>query len=189
MSQPDLAVMAAPAAPPPTRGQVVGAIATRLAAEDFGTGPRAALRRLDLRGELTEPALHRLLAQHVPEAWLTGEGLRAWALLIHALALAAPDNLLGSEGLGTALQAAGFAEIRFVNVLDATSDELLDRVPRAVRFLVAKGQSLNGFQLADLIFSRHSADERWAERVRQRIASDYYRAERRAAQPAEAPPA
>jgi CRISPR type I-E-associated protein CasB/Cse2 len=164
----------------PTRNQVIGAIARRLSDADvFGTGPLAELRRLDPTGPLSEPALHRLLT-NVPEAWMKGDELRRWALIVHAMALAAPDHLSATERLGSALFAAGLKEGRLVNLLDATDDELLTAIPRVVRFLVARGHNLNAFALADLILSAGRHNEPWSERVRQRIAQDYYRAEARA---------
>jgi CRISPR type I-E-associated protein CasB/Cse2 len=173
----------------PTRNEVVGLIAHRLSDRDgFGTGPLAELRRLDPAGPLSEPALHRLLT-NVPEAWLYGDGLRRWALIVHSMALAAPDGLKATAPLGSALFAADLKEGRLVNLLDATGDELLTVVPRAVRFLVARGQTLNAFALADLVLSGGRDGGGWAERVRQRIAQDYYRAEARAevSETAEAP--
>jgi CRISPR type I-E-associated protein CasB/Cse2 len=158
---------------------VIGAIASRLSDGDaFGTGPLAELRRLDPTGPLSEPALHRLLT-NVPESTLYGDGLRRWALIVHAMALAAPDGLKAMTRLGSTLFAAGLKEGRLVNLLDATGDELFTAVPRAVRFLVARGQSLNAFALADLVLSAGRDDDAWAESVRQRIAQDYYRAEAR----------
>jgi CRISPR type I-E-associated protein CasB/Cse2 len=173
----------------PTRNEVIGVIARRLTDVDaFGTGQLAELRRLDPAGSLSGPALHRLLTK-APESWLYGDGLRRWALIVHAMALAAPDGLRATARLGSALFAAGLKEGRFVNLLDATADELFTAVPRAVRFLVAKGQTLNAFALADLVLSAGRGDGGWAESVRQRIAQEYYRAEaqREVSQTAEAP--
>ena len=98
-----------------TRNQVIGLIAHRLSDRDrFGTGPLAQLRRLDPAGPLSEPALHRLLT-NVPESWLFGDGLRRWTLIVHAMALAAPDGLKATARLGSALLASGFKEGRLVN--------------------------------------------------------------------------
>jgi CRISPR type I-E-associated protein CasB/Cse2 len=95
------------------------------------------------------------------------------------MALAAPDALRATARFGSVLFAAGFKEGRLVNLLDATSDELLTVLPRAVRFLVSRGQALNVFALADLVLSADQGDGGWSESVRQRIAQDYYRAEAR----------
>lgn len=172
--------------PAPSRRDSVGRIAALLAQpEALGTGPRAELRRLDPRGALDEPALQRLLARYVPEAWVREDAAaQAWALLVHALGLAAPDSLRGAGPLGRALHDAGWKEGRLVNLLDATLHDLADHLPRAVRFLVARRERLNAQDAADLVFSRLDQDDDRADRVRRRIAADYYRAEAKAERPA-----
>lgn len=169
----------------PDRGRIVGAIAARLRNVDaFGTGSLAELRRLDPFGPLSEPALHRLLARHeVPESWLAGSGLRRWALVIHALALAAPDQLWPETRLGRSLFEAGLSERRFVVLLEAGSHEMLDVLPRVVRFLVARGRPLNPFAVVDLVMSADAPDEGWGAAIRQRVAQDYFRTEFRAENP------
>ncbi len=185
MKQPEPAAPATPDARP-SRRDAAGKIAALLAkSEALGTGPRAELRRLDPRGALAQPALHRLLALYVPDLPVgNDEVMRAWGLVVHALALAAPDNLTGAEPLGRALHAADWKEGRLVNLLDADLEALADHLPRVVRFLVAKGQRLRARDVADLVFSRLDAENR-ADRVRRQIASDYYRAELRAEREAE----
>jgi len=180
---------APPPAPPPTRAEGIGKMAAALADENFGTGPLAELRRLNPAGHLNQPALHRLLARYVPEGWVRGDALRPWALVIHCLALAAPDLLLGQTRLGAALYDAGYKEGRFVNLLDANPDELRDRLPRAVRFLAHKGGRLHGPQMAELVLVRQDQNPARFDELRRRIAADYYRAEHKAGQsqsPAEA---
>lgn len=172
----------APPAPAPNRAEIVGRMAAALADEHFGTGPLAELRRLNPAGHLNQPALHRLLARYVPEGWVRGDALRPWALVIHCLALAAPDHLLGQARLGTALFEAGYKEGRFVNLLDASPGELRDRLPRAVRFLAHKGSRLHGPQMADLVLVRQDQSHAHFEDLRRRIAADYYRAEHKAGQ-------
>lgn len=181
--QPDAAEQASPRK---TRRDRVNDIVGRLSIEEsLNTGQRAELRRLDPRGGLLEPALHYLLARYAPDLPVEDDAtMRAWGLLVHVLALAAPDALRGAEPLGRALQEAGWKEGRLVNLLDADLDGLADHLPRAVRFLVAKGQSLNARDAADLVFSRldegrFEDGEAQADRVRRRIAADYYRAEAR----------
>lgn len=166
----------------PRLGALAHGIAARLAREDFGAGPLAELRRMDPRAPAS-PAYFRLLAG-LPEHGPLDR--RSWALLIHALALAAP-GLVGRYGeLGTALFDAGYSEGRLGRLLQARTDNLADVVPRMVRFLVAHDQALNPAALAYFI-----RDVGWggdaAERARERIARSYYRAEYAATQPPQQP--
>ena len=162
--------------------QVVNAIAAQLDPDRMGTGPMAALRRLDPGGPLVEPALLRLLVQHVPDAWWAGAGIRRWALVIHALALAAPDLHRGrgpADRLGRALFDAGFSELRLGRLLEASPDDLIVVVPRTVRFLVAKGRGFDPVPLARFVLGAWAGGVR-ADEQREALARDYFRAEREA---------
>ncbi|WP_324382415.1 type I-E CRISPR-associated protein Cse2/CasB [Enterovirga sp.] len=190
------------------RARVIARMAARMAHEDsFGRGPLAELRRLDPSGALADVALHRLLARHVPEARLAQIGLPAWALVIHAAALAAPDSLafppraseppeLGKQAefwaeavrgarqrFGRELFEAGYGEGRFAILLDASAEALPDALPRAVRFLVAKGRRLPVLAIADLVMSSDEPESEAGKSIRQGIARGYFRAEAKAASP------
>ena len=159
---------------PLSSGESIRQIATRLA-DPMATGARAALRRMD-PAALGTPALQRLLAEASTHP---GEGSdAAWALLVHCMALAAPDRHMGRAGLGHALVEADFAESRLVRLLSPSAD-LRAILPRTVRFLVARGGALNGRDLWTLIRPalRHAPDEAALDRARTRIAREYYRAE------------
>ena len=175
--------------PPPDEAPTPGALALKMAGwigtEAFGTGPRAMLRRLDLRapGALAEPALQRLLVQVLPDDWSGQQVMRDWALLAHLLALGAPDLHSGGGAFGAALHEAGFSESRLLRLLEADRDTLTVLLPRACRFLVAKGQRLNPPELIRLIRAAASHDPAPLERVRTDIARAYYRADRNAAVP------
>lgn len=169
-------------------------MAGHIAADRFGTGPRAALRRLALGdpGALSEPALQRLLVQVLPDDWSGMQMMRDWALLAHALALAAPGLQSSKTAFGAALHAAGYAESRLLRLLEADRTALTVRLPRACRFLVAKSQPLCPPELIRLIRDSSKGDAEALERTRTEIARAYYRAERDAARspssnPAEAP--
>lgn len=170
----------------PKLHEVVLAIAAQLDPDRIGTGPLAALRRLDpdpaKGGGLSTPALQRLLWRYVPDAWLTGEAMHQWALIVHAMAVGAPDLHItsGSKGrLGSALFAAGFSEGRLVRFLEATAVDLPVAVPRAVRFLAAKRQGFDCVSLARWVRGIAAGGPR-AEGERKAVASDYFRAEREA---------
>ncbi len=159
---------------PRTQEDVVGALIIRLAQENFGTGPLAELRRMDLRAATpTAPTLHRLLARNVPEAWMGGAGLNHWALLIHLLALAAPSPLHNFTALGEALFTAGYNEGRLTTLLEAQEKDFPVVLPRMVRFVVSKGGSLHPYQLARLVLGGGREVDRMT------IARAFYRAEAR----------
>jgi CRISPR system Cascade subunit CasB len=151
--------------------KMIGGVIARLVDASFGTGPLAELRRMDPEEPAPgAPALHRLLARIDPDDAVVRRNLRGWTLLVHLLALAAPE-LRGGESLGSALFAAGYSEGRLTRILEAREEQFADVLPRMVRFLVAKGRAFNPFDLARLVLRRG------AENDRRRIARDYYRAE------------
>jgi CRISPR type I-E-associated protein CasB/Cse2 len=105
-----------------------------------------------------------------------------WTLVIHCLALAAPEQHRGGPPLGAALQAVGYSETRLLRLLKAGQPELAVLLPRACRFLVAKGERLNPGEIARFVLAvrRVETDRDAAELARTRIAREYYQAERRA---------
>ena len=174
----------APAQPrsPTTLPHVVNTMATMLDPDRIGTGPLAALRRLDPGGPLAEPALLRLLVQCLPDDWWAGAGMRRWALVVHALALAAPNLPRGrgqADRLGHTLFEAGFSDFRLSRLLEAGPDDLLVAVPRTVRFLVAKGRGFDPVQMARFVHGAWAGGPR-ADEQREALARDYFRAEREA---------
>ena len=183
-SSPPPATPAAAVSPSPELAVIVLRIAKQLDPYQIGTGALASLRRLDPDGALAEPALQRILWGFVPETWLgSDDAFRRWALIVHALALAAPNGLdgAGREGsLGAALFAAGFSEGRLTRLLEARPADLPVMVPRAVRFLVAKRRSFDPVALARWVQGVAAGGGR-ADRQRTDVAREYYRAERQAA--------
>ena len=157
---------------PLTAEDSIRRIATRLA-DPMANGTRAALRRMD-PAALGTPALQRLLAEAVPHGGVGADA--GWALLVHCMALAAPDRHVGVARLGEELARVGFAEGRLVRLLSSSAD-LTETLPRTVRFLVARGGALNGRDLWELIRPalRAGPDEDALDRARTRIARDYYR--------------
>jgi len=163
-------------------GDVAAALAAQLGNPALGTGPLASLRRLDPRAAPSEPALLRLLVRELPEGWLQADIMHDWALVIHCLALAAPEQHRGGRPLGAALHAADYSETRLLRLLKAGQPELAVLLPRACRFLVAKGERLNPNEIARFVRAvrRAEADPYAAESTRTRIAREYYQAEHRA---------
>jgi hypothetical protein len=171
-----MTVTATTEAKPHTQDEVVRDLIAKLGQENFGTGPLAELRRMDPRAAIpTTPTLHRLLARNVPEAWLGGEGLSRWALLIHLLALAAPSPLHDFTALGEALFTAGYKEGRLTALLEAEAKDFPLVLPRMVRFLVAKNGNPHPYQLARFVLGGGREVDRMT------IARAFYRAEARSA--------
>jgi CRISPR system Cascade subunit CasB len=163
---------------PPDTAQIANKITALLRAEHFGNGPRAALRRMDPT-HLAEPALQRLLADHVPDTWLGAQGMADWGLIVHTLALGSPDNLLGAKSLGASLAQAQYSESRLARLLQASRAQLNDVLPRACRFLVAKGEALNPAGIAYFVLAVSNGTR--ADAARTQIAKDFYRASRQTA--------
>jgi hypothetical protein len=159
---------------PRTQSEIVRDLIAKLGHENFGTGPLAELRRMDPRDAIpATPALHRLLARNVPEAWLGGDGLSRWTLLIHLLALAAPSPLHTFTALGETLFAAGYKEGRLTALLEAPAKDFSVVLPRMVRLLAAKRRHPHPYQLAHLVLGGGREVDRMA------IARAFYRAEAR----------
>jgi CRISPR type I-E-associated protein CasB/Cse2 len=166
----------------PPEGQPETWAVINAVARHFGkvidNGSRAELRRMDPGGSLAEPALHRLLAEHVPETWLFGERLRRWALIAHIAAILGPDLSSSQERLGKSLSDCGIKEGRLTAFLQARGDQLLVMAPRMARLAVAKGVGLKLIELGEYLLDEVRDDAR-AERCRVRIAQAFYRAEQR----------
>jgi CRISPR system Cascade subunit CasB len=99
------------------------------------------------------------------------EAERRWGAILQGLATLGRFHTFG-VGLGRALAEAGFAELRFVRLLRAHDEGLLDQARITARFLSAKGQPGDWTDMAWLILSDGRGHE---EKVRRRLARDYYR--------------
>lgn len=166
-----------------------------------GRGDLAALRRMDPDSP-DVAAFWRLLASRGLLERSTRETERKWALILHGIALMtrnAGDNAQArsahdrNASVGRALFAGGdsqrggngyYSELRFNRLLSARGEMLRYLLARAFRMLAADGAKLNWYEMAQFI-RYQDYDETRAENARRRIASEYYRAERRAAASAE----
>ena len=102
------------------------------------------------------------------------------------MALGAPDlhRVFGVQGrLGLALFESGFSEGRLVRLLEARAEDLPIVVPRAVRFLAAKGRGFDSIALAVWVHGIAAGGSR-AEGQRTAVAREYFRAERDASKTA-----
>jgi CRISPR system Cascade subunit CasB len=142
----------------------------------LSSGERAALRRVDPACPVT-PALWRVLNQthqHAPDGLFEEQKRRwerRWGLLI--LGMAHVPGLHRYEvPLGEALARAGWSEMRFVRLMEASADALPVLVRRMAQYLASKEQPANWDDVRQLLFS---VDRDYSEDVRLRIARSYYR--------------
>ena len=150
---------------------LIGTLAKRLSV--MGNGPAAELRRLqaDADDRWRSATFYRLYADTIsPLHSGSGEHERHWAMILAGLA-----RLQHAPGVraGATLADNGFAERRFVRLLDADDDHLPTELRATVSFLAAKGATVNWTDLADLVLSQ-ATDRR--DLVRRTIAAAYYRA-------------
>lgn len=174
-----------PPAPLPDTREIVTKVAAELATPGFPRGDLAALRRMDPNAPGGTPVLLRLLARHAPERLERGtDELRRWALVLHGMALMAPDHHRGQLRVGRSLFGSGrnplYAESRLARLLGARGPALRAQIPRLVRQLKAKDQALDWRELAKLILTE-GRDESRAEEAREWIARAYYQAEAKTA--------
>jgi CRISPR system Cascade subunit CasB len=140
------------------------------------TGDVAALRRMDPH-RIDAPGFYKLLGsaldQQLPRGGLAREKQETrWAAVIVGLAHLGERHRPGVH-LGDALVSAGFSELRFVRLLRADSERLIDEIPALGRFLAAKNTPADFAAAAHLILSADRGDE---ERTRRQLARDFYAA-------------
>lgn len=160
----------------PDRRAVVYRLATRLA-EDSAIGDRASLRRLKHEAP-DSPAFWRIAVSdleplmHSPE--LPPETVeRRWAAILRGLAEVAGAGLhRPGRRLGEAVAAAKIDEARFVRLLRAHGDALLDLVRPLAHQLISKGEPVDWDDVARLVLNDGLADK--DERTRRDLARSYY---------------
>lgn len=162
---------------------LLGKLASAIAREEhfqqdelsLDTGERAALARLDpdrLRPhQIGALAKALALADIDTSLWREGDWSR-WALIAQGMALAGHDE---KEHLGKQLFDAGVSESRVTRLLVSKGDAFRQQVPRLFRLMASRGCAPNWRELGMLILRVEQKDDR-AERLRLRIAGDYYSA-------------
>lgn len=139
----------------------------------LSTGDIAALRRMNPRTPVA--AFFKiegiLLDEHLPgDGPARFEVETRWAAIV--LGLAHLGGLHSYQHrLGVALANAGFSELRFVRLLQADGEQLLDELPSLARFLAAKEIPADWGAAARLILSAGRCDE---EVARRSLAREYY---------------
>ncbi len=144
----------------------------------LSSGDVAELRRL-APTEPGSPAFFKLAALYLePSGFLPRGGQlrddaeRKWAAILAGMATIG-HLLTPGRRLGEALVMAGFSELRFVRLLRAQDQKLLDLARLSAKFLAAKGEGVDWTDMASLVLSEGQKHE---ENVRRSIARDYYRA-------------
>lgn len=159
---------------PTDLGALIGRIAALVQAGGFlSPGDVAELRRMDPRRPAS--AFFKIegavLDEHLPgDAGALVDRETRWAAVVcglaHLGALQAPG-----ERLGRVLASARYSDLRFVRLLRADVDRLLDDLPSLARFLAAKRVPIDWTGAAQLILSAGGPHD---EVVRRHIARDFY---------------
>ena len=157
--------------------QAVGRVAHMLGTDGEGglpSGDRAALRRIDPDTPVTPTLWKVLLDLDQGEApdWISQEKWeRRWATLLMGMAHCAGLHDYDVP-LGQALAEAGWAETRFVRLLESDGESLPVLLRRMAQYLASKQQPANWDDVRALLFYQ-SGDT--GEDVRLQIARPYYR--------------
>jgi len=171
VTHPGLVSPLTPAVEQTSRRHIVAALDRALKIADPGT--LAALRRA--RGSAPPAAFYRVTVDILDDA-LSEQGPRRdaiegrWAIV--AAAMATAQGFLERVPLGEAMARAGIAEMRVVRLLEANPDQLVELTRNIVRQLVQKGQSFDPNDLADLVLSAGTPNEKTSRRT---VARDFYR--------------
>ena len=166
-----------PVDPPPTTLRALVGRLVHVVEQALSPGVLAALRRLDLE-DPSDPAFWQVMVASVEPSWTMpsrdlatkDEAERNWACVLNALVLMAGLHQ-GGRGLGNALAAAGFSELRLSRLLRASGAGLRTEVRLAARYLGSKAEPSNHADLATLVLGRGDPDDR----TRRQIARNYYR--------------
>jgi CRISPR type I-E-associated protein CasB/Cse2 len=153
------------------RQNAVLAFAGLLASQHFSPGDRAELRRLE-PDDFNRTAFWRLLVGHVPEDLRSTEAAEArWAMLLHGMALMAPQHHRSGRSVGRALAEAGLPEPRLEQLVRARGPQQWPALRRLCQFLAARAAPIDWADFSTFILADN---EDKAEEQRRRLARDYY---------------
>ena len=156
--------------------QAVGRVAGMLHPETgrLPNGDRAALRRIDLDQPITPTLWKVLFALDQDESpdWISEtKWEQRWATLLMGMAHCAGLHDYNVP-LGQALAEAGWAETRFVRLMEADDETLPVLLRRMAQYLASKQQPANWDDVRRLLFYQSGET---AEDIRLQIARPYYR--------------
>ncbi len=158
-----------------TTAQTVAALARHMTKERQGTGGMAQLRRMDPLG-IPPPVFWKLLADEFGTDPLPQAREQAWAVIIQAMAMMAPDGHRPKLRPGQVLADAGYPEGRFIRLLRADGEGLATEIRTLARWSASKALAFDWADLADLVLARASRNPDWAERQAIRLARSYFTA-------------
>jgi CRISPR type I-E-associated protein CasB/Cse2 len=164
---------------PKARADILAEI---LADDRMNPGERASLRRGDAASVLVQPAFHRLMARIGVDPGV--HDAVVWACIVHAVAQTAPHG--HALPTGRAFAAAGVSEARFVKLMAARGTAFRDQIALVARYLAAKQAAISWADIAALAQAENAGDDDRADRVRFKLARDYYRELHKADQKASA---
>lgn len=138
------------------------------------TGDIAALRRMDPR-RIDGAGFWKIEAVFLEPHLAADAEARSrqeteWAAVLVGLARLGELHTRSAR-LGDALRESALSESRFVRLMRADRDALIDELPALARFLAAKGQRADWTSAAKLLL----LSETQGEQQRRHIARDYYR--------------
>ncbi len=163
----------------PDTSALVARIAALLQQGVLSAGDCASLRRMDPRQpsaaffKVTGLVLNDHLPPSAPDLH---DAETRWASIVRGLSLL--GGLHGSErdvrsrSLGTVLAATKYSEHRFARLVQADVEWLLDDLPALAAYLAARNVEVDWSGAARLVLSAGRGAEE--ERVRRRLARDYY---------------
>ncbi|MFD1625181.1 type I-E CRISPR-associated protein Cse2/CasB [Azospirillum griseum] len=153
--------------------EAVNALAATLTKDRLGTGPMAQLRRMDPLG-VPSPVFWTLLADRFGTDPLPEHQERAWAIIIQAMAVMAPDAHRIGRPPGRVLAEQGYPEGRFLRLLRAEGEGLAVEVRTLARWSAAKALAFDWADLALFVLARSGRDPDWAERQAIQLARPYF---------------
>ncbi|MFB6263812.1 MAG: type I-E CRISPR-associated protein Cse2/CasB [Bradymonadaceae bacterium] len=153
----------------------VGTVARRLESDGYGAGDVAELRRISPEEPYT-PALWKVMEDldlRETPYWLSeDERETRWAALLMGMAMTTGLHEF-DRPLGSALAEAGWSELRFVRLMRADGERLIEEVRRMAQYLSSKEEAADWTDVGKIVFSQTGE---YAEEYRRDVARDYYSA-------------
>ena len=163
---------AAPAAEIPADDalpQRVARLAGIVGGERFPAADRASLKRWAL-GQPPPLAFYRMWLRDIDAELPSAAQTPSWVLITWGLAFGVSHQR--DRPLGQALAESRFAEARLERLLGAAPDILPELIISAIRFLAAKGDSIDWLDAARLLLTQDAGKR---EVIHRRIAQSYFR--------------